>query len=176
MILSWNPFKLCSFLLIILISGLPDISISTSTQNSAFFVWIQKYFTPSSKGAMLLQGLFLQFLFQVMSIGGHRISPFRTWLNALAKGIFLEGNARWKSCKSRGSVILQILIIPVKPAALQGFSRSVSESVRARLVSHTYECLWVCNVYQLLSYIEMQTDEMSVLLSNSVEPSRAHAF
>lgn len=50
---------------------------------------------------------------------GLKISSFSTRLNALAKGIFMERNPRWKSCKWRGSVILQILIIPVKPAALQ---------------------------------------------------------
>lgn len=56
---------------------------------------------------------------------GIKMSPFRTQFNILEKEIFLERNARWKSCRSIGSVILQILIIPVKPAVLEGFSAPV---------------------------------------------------
>lgn len=60
-------------------------------------------------------------------------------------------------------------VIPVKPAAL-GFSASVSKSAPARLARvHVY--LWVFNVCQIFSCLEVQTDEVSALISPGVEPS-----
>lgn len=127
--LSWTPLSYAHFCCLFWFLDSRDFHLlrewrpSTSTQNSASFFflprncWNPENCTPPPKGVILLLSLPAAPI-RILFIEEARVPLGPDLLLSGRK--FLERREREKSCLSRGSVILQLLIIPVEAAALEG--------------------------------------------------------
>lgn len=131
---------------------------------------------PNPRGAMLLNFFFpCTSCSEVLSIEDSSLIPSGLDL------MLLQGDIHGKKCRIK---ILQIKrkCNPADTSHSCKTTSSTKDSLDLFLSLYgpgwplTHECLQVCNLCQILSCVEMQTDEISVLMLNSVEPSHAYAF